>query len=89
MEYWLLDYGSKCSMGWSLAGGSDCVEDSPIYVRSPTHFALPVPTIADLGQVSLTSNASSGGMDTIIMSADADLYSVSDDDNDLNLAHDR
>ena len=78
MQYWLINYGPRCPMGWMQFGG-DCYKNS-------LATAATAQTIADLGHLSLTGNAASSGTDSIVFSADGVLYSVQGEDNVLNLA---
>jgi hypothetical protein len=78
MQYWLLNYGQTCPAGWSSSGPS-------CYANSMS-TQVPALTIADLAELSLTGNAVSGGLDTVIVSTGSDLYSASGEDSMLNLA---
>ncbi|MGO9605684.1 MAG: hypothetical protein ACLQAT_20250 [Candidatus Binataceae bacterium] len=82
MQYWLINYISSpvnpiCPAQWNTSG-KDCWKNS----STPT---VPVQTIANLGQLSVTGNAASGG-DSVVFSADGTLYSASGEDNVVNLA---
>ena len=84
MQYWLLNYGPNCPAGWYQGGPSapnDCYKNSANGVGS-----IPVQTMANLAQLSLTGTASLGGMDTLTMLAPSgDLYAMGSDSL-LNLA---
>jgi len=82
MQYWLIGYDTTCPTGWYtyvISSETDCYQSS----SAPQ---VPVQTIADLGQLSLTGNAASGGMDTLVLETASDMYSTQNEDSVLNLA---
>jgi len=78
MQYWLINYATTCPPDWDKFG-SDCFRNSDA-------VSIPAQTIANLAKLSLTGQASSGGMDTIIFSTGSNLYSAQGNDSILNLA---
>jgi hypothetical protein len=87
IQYWLVGYNTMsgpCPAGWTPFpepdGSTDC------YLNSSNAVTVPVQTEANLVNLSLTGQANSGGMDTIIMATGTNLYSAQNDDSALNLA---
>lgn len=81
MQLWLLDFGTNCPAGFHHFAGhpNDCTMNSDA-------VTVPVQPLANLGALSLTGTAVSGGMDTITLSTGSSLFSVTSPDNVLNLA---
>ena len=81
MQFWLTDFGPNCPTGFHHFPGhpNDCATNSD-------SAAVPVQPLTNLGQLSLTGTASSGGMDTVTLSTGSDLFSVATSDSTLNLA---
>jgi hypothetical protein len=83
MQYWLLKYNATCPTGWNSympsAGETDCFKNS-------SAVSVPVQTAADLHQISLTGAAVAGGTDKVELSTNGVVYSVSANDNVLDLA---
>jgi hypothetical protein len=80
IQYWLLGWGGdNCPPGWDEGVNEGCFRNSP-------SMTTPVQTIADLGNMSLTGTATSGGMDAIIFSSGNNLYLVQVTDTVLSLA---
>jgi len=79
IQYWLLNYGSTCPAGWIQNNGS-------CYKNSVNAVSVPIQTIATLGNLSLTGNASSGGTDEVILSIGSNLYSVAGNNSVAGLA---
>jgi hypothetical protein len=83
MQYWLIKYGTTCPAEWYTyspgASETDC------YINSAA-ASVPVQPIADLAQLSLTANAVSGGLDTIILATGSEMYSAQGEDSLLSLA---
>ena len=78
MQYWLLSYGSKCPSGWtSFQGG--CYTNS-------NAVSVPQQSITNLANLSVTGQANSGGVDTFVMAVGSTLYTVTGEDNVVNLA---
>jgi uncharacterized repeat protein (TIGR03803 family) len=76
IQYWLIGYGpGQCPSGWSPGGTSapnDCYTNSTMGMGG-----IPVQTMADLAQISLTGTAGVGGMDTLtLMTPAGDLYAM-------------
>jgi FG-GAP-like repeat len=83
VQYWLIAYNATCPAGWftsTTASGNDC------FRNGPNGVSVPAQTIANLGNLSLTGQANSGGQDTIIMAVGSTLYSAQNGDSILNLA---
>jgi hypothetical protein len=85
MQYWLINYDTTCPAGWILFPhpndpGNDC------FVNGNNAVAVPVQTVANLVNLSLTGQANAGGTDTIIMATGSNLYSAQNDDNVVDLA---
>jgi hypothetical protein len=79
MQYWLLTYLATCPAGWNTYG-ADCWKNS-----SATF--VPAQTINQLGKLSLTGNAVSGGSDTVIFSTGSARYAATGEDSALHLAN--
>ena len=85
IQYWLIHWGSsRCPTtgGWMFVqNGNDleCYTNSSILVT-------PQQTIANLGNLSVTGMANSGGLDTNIFSTGSTLYMVQNSDSELGLA---
>jgi hypothetical protein len=83
IQYWLIKYNTTCPAGWnalSFSGEIDC------WTNGSNSVAVPVQTIANLVNLSLTGQANAGGTDTIIMATGSNLYSAQNQDNVVNLA---
>jgi hypothetical protein len=84
MQYWLIHYDTTCPAGWfsfsPVVGVIDC------FKNGSNSVLVPVQTIANLVNLSLTGQANAGGTDTIIMATGSNLYSAQNDDGVLNLA---
>jgi hypothetical protein len=80
MQYWLINYGSKCPAGggWSSYSGS-CYKNSA---------AVSVPTIpvTQLGSLSVSATAVANGNDTLVMTTASDAYSTTGLDSVVYLA---
>lgn len=79
MQYWLINYGSKCPTGgWSSYMGS-CYKNST---------AVSVPRIAAtaLNTVKISGTAVSGGNDTLVMTVGTEAYTASGLDSVVDLA---
>jgi hypothetical protein len=79
IQYWLLGWGRPCPSGWKMGAAGGCWVNSPSVIT-------PRQTIANLGSLSLTGQATSGGMDAVIFSSGNSLYMVQVADSKLNLA---
>ena len=79
MQYWLLDWGSSnCPSGWNKYG-SDCWRNSG--------FAeVPDFGITEVGDLELSASATAGGKDTIMLFGPSDTYSVTGNDNVLDIS---
>jgi hypothetical protein len=80
MQNWLIDYGSsRCPSGFESDGEGDCYGNS-----AATELSDISPL--DLGSVTLTGTATSGGNDTTVVTYDGDAYSTSQKDSTLDIA---
>jgi hypothetical protein len=83
VQYWLIGYNATCPAGWftsAVSGGNDC------YKNGSNGVSVPVQTIANLGNLAVTGQANTGGMDTLIMAVGSTLYSAQNGDSILDLA---
>ena len=78
MQYWLINYNAACPSGWT-AFSVDCYTNSDAVI-------IPVQTITNLANLSVTGQAVSGGQDTITMSTGSNVYSVQADDSVVHLS---
>ncbi len=78
-QYWLLNYAHTCPSGWNTFG-SDC------WRNAASAASVPVQSITDLGKLSITAKAVSGGQDTAIMTVGGTAFTESNPDNTLDLA---
>jgi hypothetical protein len=78
MQYWLINWDTTCPAGW-FTYEHDC------YTNSDS-VSVPVQTIAELAQLTLTGNAAAGGLDTISLSTGSEVYTASGEDSMVNLA---
>ncbi len=83
VQFWLILYNTTCPQGWFTftPDGSeiDCY-------RNSDGVDVPVQTVANLVNLSLTGQANAGGIDTIIMATGSNLYSAQNEDSVVNLA---
>jgi hypothetical protein len=78
IQYWLINYNATCPSGW-MASGGDCFTNSAA-------VNVPAQTITNLGNLSLTGQANSGGNDIFIMAVGINVYSVQGVDTVVFLA---
>jgi hypothetical protein len=78
IQYWLINYGPKCPVDWNSFEGSCYTNSNAVFV--------PQQSITNLVTLSLTGEANAGGMDTLIMAVGSTVYTISADDNVVNLA---
>lgn len=72
MQYWLIDYGTACPMGWN-ADGSDCW-------RNGNALGTGTYLIGDLASLGLAGQAGAGGTDTAtLLTPSGDVYAVGED----------
>ncbi len=80
MQDWLIGYGSsRCPSGFGSDGEGDCYKNS-----AATSIADISPL--DLGSVTLTGTAATGGNDTTVVTYDGTAYSTSQKDSTLDIA---
>jgi hypothetical protein len=80
MQYWLINYGSKCpaGQGWMAYQGS-CYKNSAA-------VSVPQLAISNLGTMKVSASAVSGGIDTLVFTAAGDAYSTTGKDSVVDLA---
>ena len=79
MQYWLLDYGSRCpSGGWMEYEGS-CY-------RNSTAVGVPTQVITQLANLKLSGAAVANGTDTLVMTTASSAYSTTGKDSVVDLA---
>jgi len=83
MQYWLIDYNTTCPAGWLTyspgGGATDCYKNS-------TAISVPKQSITSLATLSVTGEASAGGMDTFVMGVSGTVYTVTGQDSLVGLA---
>lgn len=79
IQYWLLNFNNTCPSGWNTSGG-DCWRNGNNGVQ-----VSPQP-ISNLGNLSVTGQANSGGNDMITMSTGSNVFSAQNPDSILTLA---
>lgn len=81
MQYWLINYGSKCPAGgWNAVYGS-CYKNSAA-------VSVPKIVIADLDKFKMSGTAVSGGNDTLVFTNGTEAYTTSGKDSVVDLATD-
>ncbi len=78
IQYWLLAWGRPCPSGWHTGANDGCWVNSPSVIT-------PRQAIANLGNLSMTGQATSG-MDAVIFSSGDNAYMVQVADSMLSLA---
>src|SRR5262249_16003426 len=66
MQYWLYNF-APCPSGWITFGG-DGTSLAGCFRNSSAATVSPTPTLADLAKLKMTGTATSGGLDTIMLS---------------------
>ena len=79
MQYWLLNYGSKCPAGGWMAYSGDCY-------RNSAAIGVPTQVIAQLANLKLTGSAVRGGTDTFVFTTASEAYSTTGSDSVVDLA---
>jgi hypothetical protein len=84
VQYWLIFFNTTCPAGWitSTVSGSSEID---CFMNGSNSLSVPIQTIANLGNLSLTGQANAGGMDTIIMAVGSTLYSAQNADSILRV----
>jgi hypothetical protein len=85
VQYWLLSYNTTCPAGWntySFSGSSDIY----CWKNGANAVSVPVQSITNLANLSLTGTANPGGSDTVIMAIGTGDLSAANQDSVLNLA---
>jgi hypothetical protein len=78
-QYWLLNYVNTCPSGWNTYQ-SDC------WRNASNATSVPVQSITNLKELSVTGKADQNGQDTAIMTVGSTAYTESNPDSALNLA---
>jgi hypothetical protein len=79
MQYWLINYGSTCPRGGWMSYSGSCYKNSAA-------VSVPQLPITDLGKLSLSGAAVSGGKDTLVFTSPTDAYSTTGLDSVVDLA---
>jgi hypothetical protein len=79
IEYWLIDYGNSCPIGFNNAGQGDCWFNSA-GVNAPDE------PITELANMKLSGSATAGGNDTVTFTHGTQAYAISAADSVLYLA---
>jgi len=83
IQYWLIHYNTTCPSGWNtFTAGSETY----CWMNSTDGVSVPNQVIANLGNLSVTGQAISGGSDAIIVGTGSNLYSAQGPDSVLVLA---
>lgn len=78
IQYWLIDYGTACPMGWSAFENS-CVTNG-------NAIGVPAQAIKQLKVMTLSGSAVNKGSDTLVLTTRRKAYSVTGSDGVLQLA---
>jgi FG-GAP-like repeat len=84
VQFWLIHFNATCPGGWNTFTPQGTTEIDCFMNGAAVN--VPVQTVANLANLSLTGQANAGGLDTIIMATGSNLYSVQNDDGVVNLA---
>ena len=79
MQYWLINYGSKCPSGGWMAYSGDCY-------RNSAAVGVPSQVITQLDNLKLTGSAVAGGTDTFVFATASEAYSTTGNDSVVHLA---
>lgn len=85
MQYWLEQYNATCPAGWMTYQFPPPSTDIYCY-RNSSAVSVATQPITNLGSLSLTGSATSGGNDTVIMTTAAGDLNATNADTVLNLA---
>jgi hypothetical protein len=78
MQYWLINFGDNCPLGWRSYDGSYC------YRNSYDAVLIPPVTLADLRYLTLAGSTALG-TDTVTMSRGSEVFTATGQDSVLNL----
>jgi hypothetical protein len=78
MQYWLISYDATCPTGW-ITYSTDCYTNS-------NAVQVPTLTASQLATVQMTGSAVSGGNDAVALSTGGQATSVTNADNEIDLA---
>jgi len=79
MQYWLINYGSKCPSGGWMSYSGDCY-------RNSNAVSVPAEPITQLGNLKVTGTAVANGSDTVTFTTASRAYSATGNDNVVDLA---
>ncbi len=79
MQYWLINYGSKCPSGGWMSYSGDCY-------RNSSAVSAPLQKIKQLKNLKMSGSAVSGGIDTVTFTTAKDAYSTTGNDSVVGLA---
>ena len=80
MQYWLINYGSRCPSGGWMSYSGDCY-------RNSAAVGIPQEAITLLSGLSLSGAAVSGGQDTLVFTTPSRAYSTTGADTVVTLAN--
>jgi hypothetical protein len=78
MQYWLIDWDTKCPSGWN-SYGTDCYTNSAA-------VNVPKEPITKLKTLKISGSAVTGGLDTLVMTVGTTAYSTTGEDSVVYLA---
>lgn len=79
MQYWLINYGSRCPSGGWMSYSGDCY-------RNSAAVSIPTEAITLLSGLKLSGAAVSGGQDTLVFTTPSRAYSTTGADSVVTLA---
>ncbi len=77
MQYWLINYGASCPVGWNSYSGS-CYKNSAA-------VSVPLLPISTLSKQQMSGTAVDGGIDTLVFTTPTRAYSTTGSDTVANL----
>lgn len=80
MQYWLINYGSKCPSGGWMAYSGDCYKNSAA-------VTVPKQAITQLGNLKVTGKAVVNGIDTMTFTTASSAYSTTGQDSVVKLGN--
>lgn len=80
MQYWLINYGSRCPAGGWMSYSGDCY-------RNSAAVSIPKEAITQLARLNLSGAAVSGGQDTLTFTTASRAYSTTGADSVVTLAN--
>jgi hypothetical protein len=79
MQYWLINYGSKCPSGGWMAYSGDCY-------RNSAAVGVPIQSIAQFPALTVTGTASATGNDKMVLTTSTSAYTTGGKDTVVHLA---